>query len=384
MRTVFSPEAIRAANLWRFLLLLVVLTAGASPTPLKPLLAASGPSREAVTSAPRKLMVGTKEAPPFSLKDEKGRWTGISIDLWRQIAAELNLTYEFQELEQKQLLAGLADGSLDVVLENLTITPERLDEFDFTYPFYTTGLGIAVPLQENKKPVIAVIKQLFSSRDVLRVLIVILLILLIVGFLVWLFERKANSAHFGGNAVKGIGSGVWFAAVTMTTVGYGDLHPKTTGGRSVALIWMFIAVIFVSLFTATITSMLTANRLETSVRGLEDLKKELVGTLPDTTSESFLKKNLIAVQAYKSVPEGLAALMDGKIKAFLYDIPELRYRIRQQFPGKIEVLPQVYSQENYGIAFRNNSSLRKNLNRVLLQKIRQQEWQETLYRYLGG
>jgi ABC-type amino acid transport substrate-binding protein len=270
------------------------------------------------------------------------------------------------------------------VVANLTITPERLDKFDFTYPFYTTGLGIAVPFNENKKPVFSVIKQIFLSQDVLRVLIIVFIMLLIVGILVWLFERKANSAHFGGNPLKGIGSGVWFSAVTMTTVGYGDLHPKTTGGRAVSLIWMFIAVILVSLFTATITSMLTIKQLETSVRGIEDLKRDLVGTLPYTTSESFLKHNLISIKNYKSVEEGLSALLDGTIKAFVYDIPELRYRIKHQFQGKIEVLPHTYSQENYGIALGDNSSLRKDLNRVLLQKIRQQEWQETLYHYLGG
>jgi ABC-type amino acid transport substrate-binding protein len=202
--------------------------------------------------------------------------------------------------------------------------------------------------------------------------------------MVWLFERKLNSAHFGGNTLQGIGSGFWFSAVTMTTVGYGDKHPKTTGGRIVSLIWMFIAVILVSLFTATITSMLTVKQLTTSVRGLEDLKRDLVGTMPYTTSEFFLKNSLISFKTYKSVVEGLEALVNGEIKAFVYDEPELRYIIKHQFHGKLEVLPHRYSQENYGIALVNNSLLQKSINRVLLQKIRQQEWQKTLYHYLGG
>ena len=200
----------------------------------------------------------------------------------------------------------------------------------------------------------------------------------------WLLERKLNSGHFGGSTLQGIGSGFWFSAVTMTTVGYGDKHPKTTGGKIVSLIWMFTAVILVSLFTATITSMLTVKQLKTSVRGLEDLKRDLVGTMPYTTSESFLKNSLISFKTYKSVGEGLEALINGEIKAFVYDEPELRYRIKQQFHGKLDVLPIRYSQENYGIALVNNSSLRKSMNRILLEKIRHQEWQETLYHYLGG
>jgi polar amino acid transport system substrate-binding protein len=200
----------------------------------------------------------------------------------------------------------------------------------------------------------------------------------------WRFERKRNSEQFGGTTLEGIAAGFWFSAVTMTTVGYGDKHPKTLGGRLVALFWMFVSIILVSVFTATITSLLTVKQLAPSIRGLNDLKKAVVGTLPHTTSETFLHNNLISFKTYPSVLEGLEALNRGKIKAFFYDTPALRYWVKQQFQGKLEVLPQTYSQENYGIALRDNSPLRKIINRVLLEKIRDQEWQGTLYHYLGG
>jgi polar amino acid transport system substrate-binding protein len=77
------------------------------------------------SAVPRPLIVGTKEAPPFSMKSSDGQWTGLSIDLWRQIAAELNLQFEFRELALKQLLEGVSDGSLDAAVAALTITPER-------------------------------------------------------------------------------------------------------------------------------------------------------------------------------------------------------------------------------------------------------------------
>ena len=381
MRTAVSQRGVLSARQRRFLVLVAVMTAWALLTPFSLVQEARGQSGPEVRSFKKKLTVGTKEAPPFSMKDNDGIWTGISIDLWRQIATELNLTYEFRELDQYNLLKGLTNGSLDVVVTELTITPERLDRFDFTYPFYTAGLGIAVPFRE-KHVLISIIKQLFSST-VLGILVIIFSVLLIVGILVWLFERKLNPEHFGGNTIQGIGSGFWFSAVTMTTIGYGDKLPKTIGGRIVSLIWMFSGIILVTFFIATITSMLTVNQLETSVRGLEDLKKALVGTMPYTTSESFLKNSLISFKTYKSIDEGLEALINGEIKAFVYDAPELRYRIRQRFQGKLDVLPHTYSQENYGIALVNNSPLRKSMNRVLLQKIRQQEWQETLNHYLG-
>lgn len=328
------------------------------------------------------MVVGTKETPPFAMKDNDGHWTGISIDLWRQIAAELNLTYEWRELDQNGLLAGIADGSLDAVVANLTITPGRLDQFDFTYPFYTTGLGIAVPMRDENA-LMGVLHQLFSWT-VLKIALALILLLFLVGVLIWLLERKRNKEQFGGSAVRGIASGFWFSAVTMTTVGYGDKHPKTIGGHLVALFWMFVSIILVAFFTATITSLLTVKQLLPSIRGLEDLKKAVVGTLPYTTSEAFLKSNFISFKTYSSVPEGLEALIQGEIKAFVYDLPALRYWIKRQFLGKIDVLAHSYSQENYGIALKENCSLRKVINRVLLEKTRDQQWQGILYHYLGN
>jgi len=330
----------------------------------------------------KKLIIGTKETPPFAMKDANGQWVGISIDLWRQIAEELHLTYEWRELDQYALLTGITDGSLDAVVANLTITPTRLDKFEFTYPFYTTGLGIAVSGRDGHVGM-AIISQIFSWA-VLKIFLAVTLLLLIVGLAVWWLERKQNSEQFGGTTTEGIAAGFWFSAVTMTTVGYGDKHPKTMGGRLVALFWMFASIILVSVFTATITSLLTVKQLAPSLRGLEDLKKVTVGTLPYTTSETFLKNNLISVKTYPTVPEGLEALNRREIKAFVYDIPALRYWIKQQFQGQLEILPNTYSLENYGIALTDNSPLRKIINRVLLEKIREQEWQGTLYRYLGG
>jgi polar amino acid transport system substrate-binding protein len=341
----------------------------------------NGASAQDQCSPGKKLIVGTKEAPPFSMKNADGSWTGISIDLWRQIASELHLAYEFRGLDHYNLIEGIANGSVDVAVAELTITPERLDRFDFTYPFCTTGLGIAVTLKK-KNIWIEVARKLFS-KVFLGIIVTIIFLLFLVGLAVWWFERKKNVDHFGGNTVQGIGSGFWFSAVTMTTVGYGDKHPKTIGGRIVALIWMFVATILVSFFIATITSILTVEQLETSVRGLEDLKKARVGTIAYTTSEDFLKRNRMSYETYTSVKEGLAAVARGDIKAFVYDAPELRYRIKQQFPGVLEVLPNTYSHENYGFALTKDSPLRGRIDRVLLQKTRSQEWQEILDRYLG-
>jgi voltage-gated potassium channel len=56
-----------------------------------------------------------------------------------------------------------------------------------------------------------------------------------------------------------IGLGVWWAVVTVTTVGYGDVVPTTTGGRIVAALLMLVGIGFLSTLTATIASSFVAH-----------------------------------------------------------------------------------------------------------------------------
>ncbi len=331
--------------------------------------------------SPPPLIVGTKEAPPFSMMAPDGQWIGLSVDLWRQIAAELNVRYEFRELTLKQLLEGVMDGSLDVAVAALTITPERERNIDFTHAIYTTGLGIAVA-GEAYNPWITVARRFFSTAF-LKVIAALALVLLGVGVLVWWFEHKKNPQQFNGSAARGIGSGFWWSAVTMTTVGYGDKAPVTAAGRILGLIWMFAAIIIISSFTAAITSSLTVTQLESVIKGPEDLPKATVGTVANTTSESYLKQIHISFSSYGSPQEGLAALKAGKVQALVYDAPILRYYIHQNYIGSLEVLPYRLLRQEYGIALRPNSPLREPINVVLLQKIREKTWQDKLSQYLG-
>jgi len=60
-----------------------------------------------------------------------------------------------------------------------------------------------------------------------------------------------------------IGSGLWWAVQTTTTVGYGDNVPTTVAGRLVAVLVMFFGIGFLTIITAAITStFVTRSRFE--------------------------------------------------------------------------------------------------------------------------
>src|SRR5215472_17317216 len=138
-------------------------------------------------SAPRELVVGTKVAPPFAMKADDGSWHGISIELWRRIARQTHLRYRFQETTLEGLTAGVADGSLDAAVAALTVTVPRLRMVDFTLPFYSTGLGIAVATNARISwwPIVGNV----FSLGFLRAVAVLFAIALAVGIVLWLLER---------------------------------------------------------------------------------------------------------------------------------------------------------------------------------------------------
>src|ERR1700690_3411819 len=58
--------------------------------------AVSAVAQPAVEQSSHELVVGTRVAPPFSMKGRDGAWEGISIDLWRHVAERLHLRYRLE------------------------------------------------------------------------------------------------------------------------------------------------------------------------------------------------------------------------------------------------------------------------------------------------
>ena len=67
-----------------------------------------------------------------------------------------------------------------------------------------------------------------------------------------------------------VGSGLWWAAQTVTTVGYGDNVPVTFVGRIIAVLVMLLGISFLTVITAAITSaFVSRSSLEQKPSGAE-------------------------------------------------------------------------------------------------------------------
>lgn len=221
-----------------------------------------------------------------------------------------------------------------------------------------------------------------TGRVFLTTLAGIVGLLALVGAIVWLLERRRN-AQFPRDPIRGIGAGMWFSSVTMTTVGYGDKTPVTFGGRFVAVLWMFTSVILVSIITASLTATLTIDALSGKVKVEDDLRRARTGTIANTTSEARLKRKGFRYRTYPNLKAALTALAAQELDAVVYDQPLLKYLAKNEFADSIIVLPLSFEPQDYAIGLPPGSPLRKAVNRGLLRHGQGSEWDALLARYLG-
>jgi ABC-type amino acid transport substrate-binding protein len=377
-RGASCPGLALPALLCALLLCCLTVPAGAAQEPGPGSL--PDPYSAAAQAPARPLVVATRHVPPFAVRGAEGSWSGIAIELWDTIAERLGVAHRYVDMGLPEMLEAVADGRADVAVAALTITAERERRVDFSHPYLTSGLGIAVQ-QHPRGGAAAVLARLFSGRF-LGVLAGLLALLTAIGTLVWLVERRHN-AQFQENPARGIGSGLWWSAVTMTTVGYGDKAPVTLLGRGIALVWMFAGIIMISGFTAAITTALTVGELESSIKGVDDLYGARVLTVEGSTSERLLDERGIRHEPLTSLPKALARLADGGADAVVYDAPILRWMIAEQHAGVLRVLPAVVRRQDYGIALPQQSPARERINALLLETIRGEDWQGLVQRYLG-
>jgi voltage-gated potassium channel len=92
-------------------------------------------------------------------------------------------------------------------------------------------------------------EAILKHHSLFRVLIAAAATLFLGAWLVLLFETHAK-----GSNIHDYPDALWWAIVTVTTVGYGDRYPVTEGGRIVAAVLMLVGIGLIGVLTATVAS----------------------------------------------------------------------------------------------------------------------------------
>lgn len=91
--------------------------------------------------AARELKIATEAAyPPFNDTAPDGKIIGFDVDVINAVCAEINAKCEIVAQDWEGLIPGLNANKYDAIIAGMSITPERLEQVDFSEPYFSNTI----------------------------------------------------------------------------------------------------------------------------------------------------------------------------------------------------------------------------------------------------
>ena len=321
------------------------------------------------------LRIAVYDVPPYGYVDSDGSISGVSVDLWRRVAEQMEWPFKLIPVADiESILSGLEQGRFDAAIGAITITPERAARVDFSYPAHRSGVAIA--LRKQTGPIFALTSYWTAVTEMGPLIIVILGMLVVIGIAMWIVERRDRSTAPGSeSAVVSLRDGLYWAVVTMTTVGYGDKTPKTMPGRVVAMVWMLSSLVLVSLLSTSLVSRLTAERVESrDLAASIDLRDRKLAAVAQSSGAEYLDELHLPYAKYKDLPAALESLANGQSNAVVNSVGALQFYVAKRYGRVLEIPQGLLAPAYMAIALPEHSAIKKPIDQALIRTTNSPEW----------
>ena len=345
------------------------------------------PTPAGAPAADQHFRVVTREIAPFVTR-QGDRLTGYSVELWERVAREARLPFDpekdYRVVDNVgQVMAALRDREAAAAIGALSITSEREQVIDFSQPFYESGLQIMVRDQGGSS-LGRILGNLFKGR-IFELVGVLLAVVLVYAHLLWLVERRKNPDTFPRTYLAGVSQALWWSSSTIITGGCENLAPVGALGRMSAILWMLAGMATFSYVTASISSTMTVDTLNSDVRTVGDLKERRleVGCVRGSTGERYLQEAGFTTQGFDTADAAADALAAGRLGAVVYDSPILRYYLKNHPGTKLMLTGELFEKQSYGIGLQEGSPQRKEITRAILKLREDGALEELETKYFG-
>lgn len=331
----------------------------------------------------REVAVSVRSLAPFVMTQDNQR-TGFTIELWEEIAKRQGWATKYVDAENVGAqLKDITERRADVAAGAISITSDRMANFDFSQPILGGGLQILVPKHSSApaEPGIKNFLPLLFSKTMLVWLLGGLALALIPAHLNWLAERRHPDSMVSKSYFPGIFQSFIFAGETLTATQ--EEVPRHWLARAMTILWGFIAIVFVSFFTATLTTTLTVDSFASKINGPSDLFGKKVATVAGTTSAKYLKGLGVVATELPTISDCYKALEKDHYDAVVFDSPVLRYYVAQDGADVGELAGTVFQAESYGMAFAKGSDLRQAVDESLLALRQDGTYERIREKYFG-
>ncbi len=358
---------------WRGFIGVVMVLAGFGALPLAVPAAAQ----------PREVAVTIRAMAPFVMTEDN-KLTGFTIELWEEIAKRQQWTTTYVDAESVAAqLKNVQERRADVAAGAVSITGERIRSFDFSQPILAGGLQILVPKSATAatEPTIGNFLPILFSKAMLFWLLGGLALALVPAHITWLAERRHPDSMVSKSYFPGVFQAFIYSGETLTATQ--EDAPRHWFSRGFTFLWGFVAIVFVSFFTATLTTTLTVDSFEAQIKGPQDLFDKKVATVAGTTSARYLEGAGVSAVGLPTIDDCYRALEDGEVAAVVFDSPVLRYYASHDGAEVAELAGAVFQTEDYGLAFAQNSPLRQSVDESLLAMRQDGTYDQIRSKYFG-
>ncbi|KAM0844090.1 hypothetical protein ACQ4PT_057293 [Festuca glaucescens] len=300
--------------------------------------------------------------------------TGYCIDVFDEVMKNLPYPVSYRYVPNNDSFESydnfvnlVRDEEVDMIVGDVTITASRMAEVDFTMPFTESGWSMVVTVQKDTSSTMWIFVQPLSTS----LWLASLAFFIFTGFVVWMIEHRINP-EFRGTPWQQLGLIFYFAFSTLVFSHKEKLESNLS--RLVVIIWVFVVLILTSSYTASLTSMLTVQKLQPTVTNVRELQRR--GHYIGYQEGSFIRSSLTKMgfeeskmRMYSSEDEYADALSrgsaNGGVAAVFDEIPYLKLFLSQYCDGYMMVGP-IYKTDGLAFVFPRDSPMTGDVSRGIL------------------
>ncbi|KAH7568902.1 hypothetical protein JRO89_XS06G0070100 [Xanthoceras sorbifolium] len=294
-------------------------------------------------------------------------YDGFCIELFKEVLKVLgyDLPYEFHPVNgtYDELVQSVYNKTYDAVVGDVTIRPNRTKIVEFTEPYTESALSMVVPVKSEESAL------MFLRPFTWRMWVVTGAILIYTMLIVWLLENKQNP-EFNGPLPDQISTALWFTFSSLFFAHRDKIYSNLT--RVVVVVWLFVVLIVNSSYTASLSSMLTVQRLKPTVTDIEWLKRNnlKVGCDGSLNVRNYLKnvlnfktENILNVN---SEYEYQVKFKNNIIAAAFFELPYAKVFITHYCKGYTATTP-TYRFAGLGFVFQKGSPIVADFSEAILK-----------------
>ncbi|OAY67907.1 Glutamate receptor 2.5 [Ananas comosus] len=291
---------------------------------------------------------------------------GFSIEVFREAVRRLpyDLPYKFVSFNGTYdcLMEHDHMKAYDVLVGDTSISSARYHYVEFSQPYTESGLVMVVPLRLKGTSRDWIFLKPFTAP----MWGIILAIGLYNGLVVWIIERKYNS-EFSGSFWNQLSTLIWISFTTLLSPGE---KLQSNLSRVAMVVWLFVAVVLTTNYTASLSSLLTVQQLDLVT--VESLKSSnaIVGCTGGSVVGKYLKEVLLFnpehVKEMSTEEDFRKDLLSGEIKAAFLRISHAKLLLAK-YCNEFTIVGPEYHVGGLGFVFPKGTPLLSDISQAILE-----------------